>query len=54
MNVEDESKVSKMASKDIEIIEIIKTSRELYNMLCSEPKRTIERIKSKLDIKDRK
>lgn len=54
VNVEDESKVSKMASKDIEIIEIIKTSRELYNMLCSEPKRTIERIKSKLDIKDRK
>lgn len=48
------SYMKRMAKKDIEIIEVIKTSRELYNMLCTDSKRTVERIKSKLDIKDRK
>lgn len=54
VNLDDISNMPRLASKDIEIIEIIKTSRELYNMFCSEPKRTVDRIKSKLDIKDRK
>ena len=53
-SMDNPSQIKRLSSKDIEIIEIIKTSRELYSMLCKEPKRTVERIKSKLDIKDRK
>lgn len=41
----------KMAKNDIQIIEAIKKNRELYNMFCSNPKRTVERIKSKLNFK---
>jgi len=41
----------KMATNDIEIIEALKTNRELYNMFCSNSKRTIEIIKNKLEIK---
>lgn len=41
----------KMATNDIEIVEAIKTNRELYNMFCSNPKKTMELIKSKLEIK---
>lgn len=54
VDVKDTSYIKQMAKKDIEIIEVIKTSRELYNMLCTDTKRTVERIKSKLNIKDRK
>ena len=41
----------KMAKNDIQIIESIKQNRELYNMFCSNPKRTVERITSKLNFK---
>lgn len=41
----------KMAKNDIETIEAIKTNRELYNMFCSNPKRTVDKIKSKMNIK---
>lgn len=34
----------KMADEDIQIIKEIKNNRELYNKLCSDPKRTIELI----------
>ena len=40
-----------MATNDIEMVEAIKTNRELYNMFCSNPKRTVETIKNKLEIK---
>lgn len=41
----------KMAKNDIATIEALKNSRELYNMFCSEPDKTVEKIKSKLNIK---
>lgn len=48
---DDEEYPIKLATNDIKTIESIKKSRELYNMFCSEPKRTVEKIKSKLNIK---
>lgn len=41
----------KMAKNDINTIEAIKDNRELYNMFCSDPKNTVEKIKRKLNIK---
>ena len=41
----------KMANNDIKIIEEIKKNRELYNMFCSNPKRTVDKIKSKFNLK---
>lgn len=41
----------KMAKNDIATIEALKTNRELYNMFCSEPLETVEKIKGKLNIK---
>ena len=38
----------KMADEDIQIINELKNNRELYNKLCSDPKRTIELISRKL------
>lgn len=38
----------KMADEDIQIIKELKNNRELYNKLCSDPKRTIELINRKL------
>lgn len=37
-----------MAKEDIIIIEELKKHRELYNKLCSEPKRTIELMSRKI------
>jgi transcriptional regulator with XRE-family HTH domain len=37
-----------MADEDIQIITELKKNRELYNKLCSDPKRTIELINRKL------
>ena len=37
-----------MADEDIQIIKELKNNRELYNKLCSDPKRTIELINRKL------
>ena len=37
-----------MAKEDMVIIEELKKHRELYNKLCSEPKRTIELISRKI------
>ncbi len=37
----DENYVMYMAKEDIEIIKEIKKYRELYNLLCSDPKRNI-------------
>lgn len=37
-----------MAEEDIQIIKELKNNRELYNKLCSDPKRTIELINRKL------
>ena len=51
INENEEEYPVKMATNDIKTIEAIKTSRELYNMFASEPKRTVEKIKSKLNIK---
>jgi len=51
INEDNEEYPVKMATNDIKTIEAIKNSRELYNMFCSNPKRTVEKIKGKLDIK---
>ena len=51
INEKGEEYPIKMATNDIKIVETIKTSRELYNMFCSNPKRTVELIKNKFDIK---
>ena len=37
-----------MADEDIQIINELKNNRELYNKLCSDPKRAIELINRKL------
>ena len=37
-----------MADEDIQIIKELKNNRELYNKLCSDPKRVIELINRKL------
>ena len=51
VNENNEEYPVKMATNDIEMVEAIKTNRELYNMFCSNPKRTVETIKNKLNIK---
>ena len=51
INENDEEYPVKMATNDIKTIEALKTNRELYNMFCSNPKRTVEIIKNKLEIK---
>lgn len=51
INEENEEYPVKMATNDIQTIEAIKKSRELYNMFCSNPKRTVEKIKAKLELK---
>ena len=51
VNEEGEIYPVKMAKNDIKTIEAIKDNRELYNMFCSNPKATVERIKNKLNIK---
>lgn len=38
-----------MANDDLEMLQEIKKHRELYNKLCSDPKRTIEIINKKLN-----
>ena len=48
INEDNEEYPVKLAKNDIQIIEELKKNRELYNMFCSNPKRTLERIKSKL------
>lgn len=40
----------KIAKNDLEMLDAIKQNRELYNMLCSDPKRTVEKIKSKFNL----
>lgn len=37
-----------MADEDIQIIKELKNNRELYNKLCSDPRRTIELINRKM------
>lgn len=39
---------TKMATEDIQIIKELKNNRELYNKLCSDPKRIIDLISRKL------
>ena len=51
INEEGEEYPVKMANNDIKIIEEIKKNRELYNMFCSNPKRTVDKIKSKFNLK---
>ncbi len=51
VNEENEEYPVKMATNDIKIVEEIKKSRELYNMFCTNPKRTVDRIKSKFNLK---
>lgn len=51
VNEDGEEYPIKMATNDIQLIEAIKTNRELYNMFCSNPKRTVDLIKNKLEIK---
>lgn len=51
INEDNEEYPVKLAKTDIQIIEELKKNRELYNMFCSNPKRTVDRIKSKLNIK---
>lgn len=51
INEDGEEYPVKMATDDIKIIETIKTNREIYNMFCSNPKRTVDKIKNKLNIK---
>jgi predicted transcriptional regulator len=51
VNENNEEYPVKMATNDIAMVESIKTNRELYNMFCSNPKRTVELIKSKFEIK---
>ncbi|MBP3920611.1 MAG: helix-turn-helix transcriptional regulator [Bacilli bacterium] len=43
---------TKMATEDFAIIKELKENRELYNKLCSDPKRLIELINKKLGIKN--
>lgn len=40
----------KIATVDMQILEAIKENRELYNMFCSKPKETVEKIKKVLKI----
>ena len=51
LNENNEEYSIKVAKNDLQTIEAIKKSRELYNMFCSDPKRTVEKIKTKLNIK---
>lgn len=51
VNEDGEEYPVKMAKNDIATIEALKTNRELYNMFCSEPDKTVEKIKNKLNIK---
>lgn len=51
INENNEEYPVKMATSDIEIVESIKTCRELYNLFCSNPKRAVEIIKNKLEIR---
>lgn len=51
INEDNEEYPIKMANNDIKIVEEIKKSRELYNMFCSNPKRTVDKIKSKFNLK---
>lgn len=51
INEDNEEYPVKLAKTDIQIIEELKKNRELYNMFCSNTKRTVDRIKSKLNIK---
>lgn len=51
INEDNEEYPVKLAKTDIQIIEELKKNRELYNMFCSNPKRTVERIRSKLNLK---
>ena len=51
INEDNEEYPIKLARNDIQIIEELKKNRELYNMLCSNPKRTLDKIKSKLNLK---
>lgn len=37
-----------MADEDIQIVKELKNNRELYNKLCSDPRRTIELISRKM------
>jgi len=46
---EDESYVVKLAKEDLEIIKEIKNNSDLYKLLRTEPKRTIELINRKLN-----
>ena len=40
----------KVSTEDMAILEAIKSSRELYNMLCSKPETTVEKIKNSLKV----
>lgn len=47
-NKKDKSYKIIMAEEDIQIIKELKNNRELYNKLCSDPKRIIELINRKI------
>ncbi|MEG2322479.1 MAG: helix-turn-helix transcriptional regulator [Bacilli bacterium] len=50
INEDNEEYSIKLAKEDFEIVEAIKKNRELYNMFCSNPKKTVDKIKTKLNL----
>lgn len=50
VNEEGEPYPSKMATNDFAMVNAIKTNRELYNLFCSNPQRTVEQIKRKMNL----
>ena len=50
VNEENEPYPVKLASNDFAMVNAIKTNRELYNLFCSNPQRTVEQIKRKLNL----
>ena len=40
----EDQKLMELANRDIEILDMIKMNRELYNKFCNDPKRMIEKL----------
>lgn len=49
INEEEEAYTVKVGKEDLEIISELKNHRELYNKLCSNPKRMVDLISRKLN-----
>ena len=50
LNEKGETYGVKVATSDMEILDAIKENRELYNMFCKNPQKTVQKIKSNLKI----